>query len=196
MQASAGGSTPTSPSTTASGSFSSRRPARARQSSSAPDHHGRAGLGAGHVSHRVRFRGGAGRARRPRRRREQGAPPWGTRRPVSTRRHQRSGERTGPDNSSYFSFATFSDPGGNTWLLQEVTTRLAGRIDATETTFASNPDLANSMRRVEAAHGEHEQRTGERDTNWPDWYAALHGGGAGGTKLPTRQRTATKQGWS
>jgi hypothetical protein len=102
-------------------------------------------------------------------------------------RDDTSGQVSGPapDNSSYFSFATFSDPDGNTWLLQEVTTRLAGRIDATETTFASNLDLANAMRRAEAAHGEHEQRTGERDTNSPDWYTALHGGGAGGTKLPT-----------
>jgi hypothetical protein len=90
-----------------------------------------------------------------------------------------------PDNSSYFSFATFSDPDGNTWLLQEVTARLAGRIDATETTFASTPDLANAMRRAEAAHGEHERRTGERDENWPDWYAAYMVAEQAGTELPT-----------
>jgi len=77
-----------------------------------------------------------------------------------------------PERRSYSSFATFSDPDGNSWLLQEVTTRLPGRIDAAETRFASVADLANALRRAEAAHGEHEKRTGQRDANWPDWYAA------------------------
>jgi catechol 2,3-dioxygenase-like lactoylglutathione lyase family enzyme len=76
-----------------------------------------------------------------------------------------------PDHASYRSFATFSDPDGNGWLLQEVTTRLPGRIDAAETAFASTADLASALRRAEAAHGEHEKRTGQRDANWPDWYA-------------------------
>jgi catechol 2,3-dioxygenase-like lactoylglutathione lyase family enzyme len=77
-----------------------------------------------------------------------------------------------PDHQSYASLATFSDPDGNLWLLQEITTRLPGRIDSNETTYGSQSDLANAMRRAEAAHGEHEKRTGERDENWPDWYAA------------------------
>src|SRR5437763_8459618 len=47
-----------------------------------------------------------------------------------------------PDHASYSSFATFSDPDGNGWLLQEVTTRLPGRIDPAETTFASANGLA------------------------------------------------------
>jgi catechol 2,3-dioxygenase-like lactoylglutathione lyase family enzyme len=42
-----------------------------------------------------------------------------------------------PDHGSYGSFASFSDPDGNGWLLQEVTTRLPGRIDAAATSFAS-----------------------------------------------------------
>src|SRR5262245_55944618 len=98
-----------------------------------------------------------------------------------------SGRLSGPapDHASYFSFATFSDPDGNTWLLQEVTSRLAGRIDAAETTFASTADLASAMRRAEAAHGEHEQRTGERDENWPDWYATYMVAEQAGTELPT-----------
>ena len=81
---------------------------------------------------------------------------------------------SGPDPArrSYSSFASFRDPDGNSWLLQEVTTRLPGRIDAAETRFASVADLANALRRAEAAHGEHEKRTGQRDANWPDWYAA------------------------
>jgi len=74
-------------------------------------------------------------------------------------------------HATYRSYATFSDPDGNSWILQEVTTRLPGRIDAAETAFASVADLANAMRRAAAAHGEHEKRTGAADANWPDWYA-------------------------
>jgi len=77
-----------------------------------------------------------------------------------------------PEHRSYRSFASFSDPDGNSWLLQEITTRLPGRIDSGETSFGSTSDLANALRRAEAAHGEHEKRTGQRDANWPDWYAA------------------------
>ncbi|HYP67589.1 MAG TPA: VOC family protein, partial [Thiobacillaceae bacterium] len=77
-----------------------------------------------------------------------------------------------PEHRSYQSYVSFSDPDGNGWLLQEVTTRLPGRIDSTTTNFASANDLASALRRAEAAHGEHEKRTGQRDANWPDWYAA------------------------
>jgi catechol 2,3-dioxygenase-like lactoylglutathione lyase family enzyme len=90
-----------------------------------------------------------------------------------------------PDRATYGSFVTFSDPDGNRWLVQEVTTRLAGRIDASETSYASPSDLANAMRRAEAAHGEHEARTGERDENWPDWYASYMIAEQRGTELPT-----------
>jgi catechol 2,3-dioxygenase-like lactoylglutathione lyase family enzyme len=90
-----------------------------------------------------------------------------------------------PDHASYGSLATFSDPDGNRWLLQEVTTRLPGRIDSAATTFGSASDLANAMRRAEAAHGEHEKRTGQRDENWPDWYAAFMVAEQAGTELPT-----------
>src|SRR3712207_1210253 len=77
-----------------------------------------------------------------------------------------------PERRSYSSYATFSDPDGNEWLLQEVTTRFPGRIDSNTTSFASASDLANAMRRASAAHGEHEKRNGgQRDENWPDWYA-------------------------
>lgn len=77
-----------------------------------------------------------------------------------------------PERRSYHTYATFKDPDGNTWLLQEVTARFPGRIDSDMTSFASAADLANAMRRASAAHGEHEQRNGgERDENWPDWYA-------------------------
>jgi predicted enzyme related to lactoylglutathione lyase len=88
-----------------------------------------------------------------------------------------------PNNGSYGSFATFSDVDGNRWLLQEVTTRLPGRV-AGETTYASVNDLANALRRAEAAHGEHEKRTGKHDENWPDWYAEYMVREMAGEELP------------
>jgi catechol 2,3-dioxygenase-like lactoylglutathione lyase family enzyme len=98
-----------------------------------------------------------------------------------------SGRLSGPatDHASYSSFATFSDPDGNGWLLQEVTTRLPGRIDAAETAFASTADLASALRRAAAAHGEHEKRIGEADANWPDWYAAYMVAEEAGEELPS-----------
>ncbi len=76
-----------------------------------------------------------------------------------------------PEHHSYASFASFSDPDGNSWLLQEVTKRFPGRIDGEETRFTSLNDLATALRRAETAHGQHEKITGERDAAWPDWYA-------------------------
>jgi catechol 2,3-dioxygenase-like lactoylglutathione lyase family enzyme len=89
-----------------------------------------------------------------------------------------------PDRGSYGSYAVFNDPDGNGWLLQEVTTRFPGRIDSQATTFASAADLASAFRRAEAAHGEHEKRTGERDADWPGWYAAYMVAEQAGTELP------------
>ena len=90
-----------------------------------------------------------------------------------------------PEHRSYHSFVSFSDPDGNGWLLQEVTTRLAGRIDSGVTSFASANDLADAFRRAEAAHGQHEARTGQRDANWPEWYAAYMVAEQAGTELPS-----------
>ena len=89
-----------------------------------------------------------------------------------------------PDRASYGSFATFSDPDGNGWLLQEVTARLPGRIDLAGTAFASANDLASALRRAETAHGQHEKRTGQRDANWPDWYAEYMVAEQAGKELP------------
>ncbi len=89
-----------------------------------------------------------------------------------------------PEHHSYRSHVSFSDPDGNGWLLQEVTTRLPGRIDSGMTTFASANDLASALRRAEAAHGEHEKRTGQRDANWPAWYAAYMVAEQSGKELP------------
>jgi catechol 2,3-dioxygenase-like lactoylglutathione lyase family enzyme len=90
-----------------------------------------------------------------------------------------------PERGSYQSFATFSDPDGNSWLLQEITSRLPGRVDSAVTEFGSANDLASAMRRAEVAHGEHEARTGEADPNWPDWYAAYMVAEQAGKELPT-----------
>jgi catechol 2,3-dioxygenase-like lactoylglutathione lyase family enzyme len=89
-----------------------------------------------------------------------------------------------PEHASYGSLATFSDPDGNSWLLQEITTRLPGRIDSAATTFGSASDLSNAMRRASVAHGEHEKRIGEADENWPDWYAAYMAAEQSGEELP------------
>ena len=89
-----------------------------------------------------------------------------------------------PGHRSYFSYAPFKDPDGNSWLLQEVTTRFPGRVDENETRFASVADLASAFRRAEAAHGEHEKRTGVRDANWPDWYAEYMVAEQAGKELP------------
>ena len=90
-----------------------------------------------------------------------------------------------PEHGSYGSFASFSDPDGNSWLLQEITTRLPGRVEAAQTAFASAADLAGALRRAEAAHGEHEKRTGAADPDWPAWYAAYMVAERAGTELPT-----------
>jgi catechol 2,3-dioxygenase-like lactoylglutathione lyase family enzyme len=91
-----------------------------------------------------------------------------------------------PEHRSYRSFASFSDPDGNGWLLQEVTVRLPGRVDADDTTFTSSTELAAALRRAEAAHGEHEKRTGgQRDANWPAWYADYMVAEQAGKQLPS-----------
>ena len=89
-----------------------------------------------------------------------------------------------PDHGTYRSLASFNDPDGNSWLLQEVTTRLPGRIDTGVTSFGSASDLASAMRRAEAAHGVHEKSLGRRDENWSDWYAEYMAAEQAGTEPP------------
>ena len=89
-----------------------------------------------------------------------------------------------PEHRSYRSYASFSDPDGNGWLLQEVTERLPGRVDADGTAFTSSTDLAAKLRRAAAAHGEHEKRTGQHDADWPDWYAGYIVAEQSGKPLP------------
>lgn len=90
-----------------------------------------------------------------------------------------------PEHRTYRTFASFKDPDGNGWILQEITTRLPGRIDSAATTFATATDLAEAMRRASKAHGEHEARNGgQRDENWPDWYASYIVAEQSGKELP------------
>jgi catechol 2,3-dioxygenase-like lactoylglutathione lyase family enzyme len=97
-------------------------------------------------------------------------------------RHRVSGPD--PDHISYRSYASFHDPDGNGWLLQEVTTRLPGHMDPTTTSFASVNDLAGALRRAEAAHGQFEERIGRADKNWSNWYAEYMVHEQTGEKLP------------
>jgi catechol 2,3-dioxygenase-like lactoylglutathione lyase family enzyme len=89
-----------------------------------------------------------------------------------------------PEGSSYGSFVSFSDPDANSWLFQEITTRLPGRIEAAATSFGSTSDLAGAMRRASVAHGEHEKRIGQADPDWPDWYADYMVREQSGDELP------------
>ena len=89
-----------------------------------------------------------------------------------------------PERLSYRSRALFSDPDGNGWQLQDAPTRLPGRFGPGATSFDSACELASAFRRAETAHGEHEKRTGQRDTNWPDWYAAYMVAEHAGAVLP------------
>lgn len=96
------------------------------------------------------------------------------------------GNGVDPERRSYASLATFSDPDGNVWLLQEITARRPGRVDADVTTFSSPAELAAAMRRAATAHGEHEKRIGKHDTaGWPDWYAEYMVAEQTGKPLPT-----------
>jgi catechol 2,3-dioxygenase-like lactoylglutathione lyase family enzyme len=90
-----------------------------------------------------------------------------------------------PNHRSYATFASFSDPDGNGWLLQEITTRLLGRQDPNQTLFVSSGDLSKALRRAAAAHGKHEERIGQADPDWPDWYAEYMVREQAGAELPT-----------
>ena len=89
-----------------------------------------------------------------------------------------------PAGRSYVSFASLSDPDGNTWLLQEITARLPGRVDG-DTTFTSSSELTAALRRAAAAHGEHEKRIGRPDAEWANWYADYIVAEQTGKELPS-----------
>ena len=89
-----------------------------------------------------------------------------------------------PERRSYYSRASFNDPDGNVWLLQEITTRLPGRVDSGVTSYSSASDLASALRRAATAHGQHEKGIGAADANWPDWYAEYMVREQNGQELP------------
>jgi catechol 2,3-dioxygenase-like lactoylglutathione lyase family enzyme len=89
-----------------------------------------------------------------------------------------------PERRTYRSFASFRDPDGNGWVLQEVTSRLPGRVEGV-TTFTSPNDLAAAFRRAEAAHGVYEKKLGHRDAEWPIWYADYIVNEQSGKPLPS-----------
>jgi predicted enzyme related to lactoylglutathione lyase len=88
-----------------------------------------------------------------------------------------------PDHADYGSFASFSDPDGNGWMLQEIKVRLPGRV--TSTTYDGASDLTDALRRAEAAHAQHEARTGQPDPDWPAWYAEYMVRERAGEELPS-----------
>jgi len=96
-----------------------------------------------------------------------------------------SGPGLDPERGSYRSRALFSDPDGNSWILQEITSRLPGRMEPGPTSFASASDLASALKRAALAHGQHEARTGQRDENWPAWYSEYMVREQTGSELPT-----------
>jgi catechol 2,3-dioxygenase-like lactoylglutathione lyase family enzyme len=75
-----------------------------------------------------------------------------------------------PQGRSYFSFASFEDPDGNGWLLQEIQTRLPGREwEAMQARAVDIPTLAELLRETSEHHDHFEKTHGKHD--WWDWYA-------------------------
>ena len=103
---------------------------------------------------------------------------------MASRADRRSGPE--PTRRSYASCASFRDPDGNDWLIQEVTDRLPGRVDAGDTTFTSSdrargrtpPRGGRAWRAREADRRQH-------DANWPDWYAEYIVREQAGKQLPS-----------
>ena len=93
-----------------------------------------------------------------------------------------------PERTSYGSFFYFPDPDGNTWLVQEVTTRRPGVMNAGDTGYVSTTDLEGALRRAEAAHSDHQKHhlfhRSEHDNNWPAWYASYMVAEQTGNELP------------
>jgi hypothetical protein len=116
---------------------------------------------------------------------QRGVPPRDAGRPVRARRSERSHRRSLARPLELRLVRHVHGSRRHTWLLQEITTRLAGRIDSAETTFSSIADLAGALRRASTAHGEHEKPTGAYDENWPDWYSAYMVAEQSGTELAT-----------
>ena len=88
-----------------------------------------------------------------------------------------------PEHADCGALASFGDPDGNGWILQEIGTRLPERV--TEATFDSPADLEKALKRAAAAHGTHEERLGQADAQWPSWYARYMVAEQTGQELPS-----------
>jgi catechol 2,3-dioxygenase-like lactoylglutathione lyase family enzyme len=75
-----------------------------------------------------------------------------------------------PEGRSYFSFASFEDPDGNSWLLQEVTTRLPGREWKAARAQAMDVATLAELLRETSEHHDHYEKT-HAEHHWWDWYA-------------------------
>jgi catechol 2,3-dioxygenase-like lactoylglutathione lyase family enzyme len=76
-----------------------------------------------------------------------------------------------PERRSYASYASFSDPDGNVWLLQEIKERLPGRTNRVSLNGNMIGVLLDALKTAAAAHGVHEKELGRPDPDWPTWYA-------------------------
>jgi predicted enzyme related to lactoylglutathione lyase len=90
-----------------------------------------------------------------------------------------------PQRRSYGTYASFSDPDGNGWVLQEVTARLPGHELSHQVEFALTSELARALRRAAAAHDRGERPAGRQDADWADWYAAYIHAEQAGRPLPS-----------
>jgi hypothetical protein len=76
-----------------------------------------------------------------------------------------------PGRTSFGSYVSFDDSEGNSWVVQEVTTRVPDRPTSVLAAYGSVGALADALRRAAAAHERHAQNIGHADPDWPDWYA-------------------------
>jgi catechol 2,3-dioxygenase-like lactoylglutathione lyase family enzyme len=89
-----------------------------------------------------------------------------------------------PQRRSYGTFASFCDPDGNGWFMQEVTARLPGHVGIADATFSSPRELAGALRRAANSYEGREKPTGRKGEDWPDWYAEYIVHEQGGKPLP------------
>ncbi len=117
---------------------------------------------------------------------ERGVPRRDAGRSVPARRHERSRRRARPRSRQLRLLRHVQRPGRQR-LAAAGDHDAAARPDRRGRARHSRPRRTwpSALRRAAAAHGEHEKRTGQRDENWPDWYAAYMVAERAGEELPT-----------
>lgn len=93
-----------------------------------------------------------------------------------------------PEGRSYFSFASFKDPDGNSWLIQEISMRAPGREWKTATTDVAT--LAELLRETSERHDPYEKTHAEH--RWSDWYAAYMNARQNGSSREDASATAER----